>query len=58
MRALNLTIWLWRCPLDIGVADTLIFDVSMELCLELMTVAYPELSVRGVVIALFIGSER
>ena len=36
--SLNFTIELWRAPLDVGVSNALVFNVPMELDLELMAI--------------------
>ena len=38
MGSLYLTVQLRRSAFDVGMADALIFDVPVELCLELMAV--------------------
>ena len=43
MGSLDLTVELGSSALDIGMADALIFDVPMELGLELMAIVSPDL---------------
>ena len=43
MGSLDLTVELGSSALDIGMTDALIFDVPMELGLELMAIVSPDL---------------
>ena len=43
MGMLDLTVELWGCALDVGMADALILDIPVDPGLELMPVVGPDL---------------